>query len=117
VRTREQLDQQNKKQKERRAANPEKYKAFARKSEQKRRLKRYGLSYDDYINLFNQQGNLCAICGTNTSGKRDWHVDHCHTTNIVRGILCHHCNVLLGHAKDNIEILASAINYLKGFKQ
>jgi hypothetical protein len=44
-------------------------------------------------------------------------VDHCHTTGAVRGILCHHCNLLLGHAKDAEDTLLSAVTYLRGSRQ
>lgn len=41
-------------------------------------------------------------------------VDHCHKTKRVRGIICHHCNLVLGHARDSVEVLSAAIAYLKG---
>lgn len=41
------------------------------------------------------------------------HVDHCHTTNDIRGLLCRHCNLLLGHAKDRVVVLQAAIRYLR----
>jgi hypothetical protein len=40
-------------------------------------------------------------------------VDHCHATDRIRGLLCLDCNFLIAHAKDNIEILLSAIKYLE----
>ena len=43
-------------------------------------------------------------------------VDHCHTSNEVRGILCLKCNMALGNFKDSIENLQNAIKYLKGDK-
>jgi hypothetical protein len=41
-------------------------------------------------------------------------IDHCHETNLVRGLLCHDCNKGLGNFKDNIIFLQIAIEYLKG---
>ena len=41
--------------------------------------------------------------------------DHCHTTNIERGYICMHCNFVLGHAFDNVEILKETIAYLEKF--
>ncbi len=40
-------------------------------------------------------------------------VDHCHKTNVVRGLLCNECNSGLGKFKDNIDVMASAISYLQ----
>lgn len=51
----------------------------------------------------------CRVCGTAENVK----VDHCHKTNIVRGTLCHHCNIGLGHLQDSVDILKKMIHYLK----
>lgn len=57
-------------------------------------------------------------CGaTNPGGETfGWSLDHCHDTKVFRGILCMHCNSLLGYGRDNPEILAGAIEYLKRFQ-
>lgn len=83
-----------------------------------RQLKRrYGISIADRQDLLVRQDNKCAICRIDendltTSRKRKLHVDHDHFTNVVRGLLCHYCNGLLGHAHDSITILNKAIVYL-----
>ena len=41
------------------------------------------------------------------------HIDHCHKTGVVRGMLCGNCNFLLGHANDSPEILRKAADYLE----
>lgn len=67
----------------------------------------------DYSTLLQDQQGRCAICGTDSPGGRGrFHVDHCHKTGKVRGLLCHCCNLMLGHSKDNPETLARAIAYL-----
>lgn len=76
---------------------------------------KYNLSSDDYFNLFERQNNKCAICGIEFKTINEGCVDHCHNTNIIRGILCNKCNLLLGMANDNIKILENAIFYLKTF--
>lgn len=53
----------------------------------------------------------CAICG-GTESKDRLCLDHCHTTNKMRGLLCKHCNFILGLAKDNPDILQRAAEYL-----
>ena len=59
--------------------------------------------------LMEKQGNRCAICGREV----DLVLDHDHGTGKNRGMLCNLCNLLLGHAGDNVERLQSAIDYLK----
>lgn len=79
--------------------------------------RRYGISIDDYNTLFQTQNGCCAICKrpesevVNTKYKH-LHVDHCHKTGNVRGLLCPKCNALLGSAVDSVDILSSAIVYL-----
>ena len=96
-----------------RAKDPEKTRAIQRASHY-RRL--YGITQGERDALLIAQGNCCAICNATEPGSRNWHVDHCHDTGVVRGILCHHCNLGLGHAKDDIEILRKMIAYLEARK-
>jgi hypothetical protein len=76
----------------------------------------YGITLVEWRALFESQGNCCALCGSDSpgNGKANWHTDHCHATGKVRGILCHNCNVLLGHAKESIAVLKRAVVYLIG---
>lgn len=82
----------------------------------------YGLTKTDYDDLRQQQNYRCVICnihendakrGPSKSSDTALHVDHCHGSNKVRGLLCLNCNTMLGKVKDNVEILKSAINYLE----
>lgn len=41
--------------------------------------------------------------------------DHEHENNHRRGLLCSECNLLLGKSKDNIEVLLSAVDYLRRY--
>lgn len=93
-------------QKKWRDANPRRSKDHAIKS-------RYGLPLGSYENMLINQNGLCAICGTSEPGGRgDFHVDHCHNTNVVRGLLCTRCNVGIGQFLHDENLLAAAINYL-----
>ena len=76
--------------------------------------KTYGITLEQYDQMLTEQGGGCAICGTTEpKGKNGrFHVDHCHTEGHIRGLLCHACNLGLGHFKDNVKTLAKAIEYL-----
>lgn len=73
----------------------------------------YGISLVQFKILNGAQGGQCKICGGPPTGKmKRLCVDHCHISGNIRGLLCRACNSLLGHAKDNPEILKKAIAYL-----
>lgn len=74
----------------------------------------YKITYDQFEKLWIGQDYKCAICNCDVSEK--FNVDHCHTTGIVRGILCWDCNIGLGKFKDSISSLEKAIHYLKRVK-
>lgn len=78
---------------------------------------RYGLEPEQYSDFLEKQGWKCAICKTPIGLEKTGHVDHCHSTNKVRGILCFLCNTGLGKFKDNVEILEEAIRYLNGSRK
>lgn len=54
------------------------------------------------------QGGGCAICGATEAGAgKSFHVDHCHETNKIRGLLCNRCNTHLGwYERAEIEVQA-----------
>lgn len=96
--------------------NPEK----SRISDRSRRLKYvYGITLEQYYELYEKQGGCCAICGAeenNTRGaRRDWNfaVDHCHDSEEIRGLLCNSCNRGLGLLGDTPEGLRKALAYLE----
>lgn len=75
----------------------------------------YGLTPEQYAEMLEEQGGVCAICGTDEwpgKGNRP-HVDHDHSTGRVRGILCSHCNHGLGKFRDDPERLRAAAEYLE----
>jgi hypothetical protein len=81
--------------------------------------RKYGITLEDYNKMLQEQKNSCAVCGlgADSASKGRLFVDHCHTTHKVRGLLCHHCNTMLGLAKDNIDVLQKSIEYLKGYNE
>ena len=74
---------------------------------------KYNITKEDYVLMYNNQDGKCAICKSEPKQKRGLHVDHCHVTKKVRGLLCHGCNTGIGSLQEDINILTNAINYLR----
>jgi hypothetical protein len=72
-----------------------------------------GMTYDLYEQMLIDQNNKCAICNLEHTDIKKLHVDHCHNTGKVRGLLCSNCNNGMGKLGDSIERLELVINYLK----
>lgn len=80
------------------------------------RLRRYGLTSQRYQELLAEQGGVCALCGEARRGwtlGADLHIDHCHATGRVRGLLCGECNTALGRFGDDPAQLRRAAAYLE----
>lgn len=86
------------------------------------RLKPYGITPEEYRDILKSQGGGCAICGATESrddskrsknGKRRLHIDHCHQSGKVRGILCSCCNLGLGKFRDDPNMLERAAMFLR----
>lgn len=77
--------------------------------------KKYGISLKQYKRMLKQQGYKCAICGKHQKDEsRNFAVDHCHKTKIVRGILCNYCNSrLLKYLGDDLIRAKGLMEYLK----
>lgn len=75
----------------------------------------YGLTIEQYDKMLESQNGKCAICGGDqkSSLTKNLYVDHDHETGAVRALLCNNCNFILGHAKDDTDILKRAIEYLE----
>ena len=71
------------------------------------KVSKYKIPREEVLCLWNKEN--CDLCGDYMSKKN---IDHCHSTNKVRGVLCTNCNTALGKFKDDIELLKKAINYL-----
>jgi hypothetical protein len=85
---------------------------------------KYGLTLRQYNEILLAQNGACASCGEPPGSVRAqgrWlTVDHDHSCcpgvktcgNCVRGLLCSKCNMSLGYAADNPEILLNLARYL-----
>lgn len=95
--------------------NPEYYKELDHKNDLK---KNYGITPEQYKNMFDAQSGCCACCGqSHEVFRKRLHVDHDHSIGQVRALLCTECNPGLGYFQDSIHRLEMAIAYLKKFKK
>ena len=77
----------------------------------------YGITYDDYLEMFNEQDGKCLICSRHQKDlKLALAVDHCHDTGMIRGLLCGNCNSGIGNLRDDISLLKKAIEYLESYE-
>lgn len=96
-------------QRSRRAKNPK----GNREQRRKDRLAQYGLTAEAFDAMFERQSGRCAICSTDLDpDSTDMHIDHCHASSVVRGLLCRSCNLGLGCFKDDPVRLTRAVAYL-----
>lgn len=85
-----------------------KYKSFIKR--------RYGITWDTYVSMLDEQEGCCKICKTtssNTTRTDRLVVDHCHDTGEVRGLLCAKCNMAIGLLDDDPEKIQAALNYIR----
>lgn len=91
-------------------ANPEARRIACKRARVKNR---YGLTLEAAEAL----GYVCAICGEQCTathtGRRARHIDHCHKSGRIRGVLCAQCNRGLGHFLDRADLLSKAARYLR----
>ena len=91
--------------------------SYESKKEKNRRYKlktRYNITLETYNKMLTDQGHNCKICNTSSckTGK-SFAVDHCHTSQEIRGLLCSSCNTALGLMGDDTALMKKAIHYLK----
>ncbi|GGG68638.1 recombination endonuclease VII [Kocuria dechangensis] len=88
-------------------------------------IRQYGITVEQYLELFVLQGGRCATCHTQEAGQIRWSIDHDHSCcpkrrscgRCVRGLLCSPCNFALGHFLDDPATIAAAVGYLAAPRQ
>ena len=102
-------------QREWRKRNPDYYKGYIarRVSDNPRYHKeaklrsQYGISLEQWDEMFERQAGLCSICRS----ESPLHVDHDHDTGQVRELLCTKCNLGIGCFEDDPDTLTRAAEY------
>lgn len=84
--------------------NYERFKFLLRRSSWRKR----GVDPEEALKTISE-ANCCKLCGS----REKLYVDHGHVTKQIRGVLCNHCNLGLGHFKDNPSTLRKAADYLE----
>ncbi len=107
-----------------RKENPERYaaarRAYNARPERKRAMRdayyrrTFGLSADEVDAMLAAQGGGCAICSEKPEREASMHVDHCHVTGRIRGLLCLNCNQGIGKFGEDPLRLQRAADYLAG---
>jgi formate dehydrogenase maturation protein FdhE len=72
----------------------------------------YGITLDQYEQMFADQHGLCLICRLPEPSGTRLAVDHCHSTKKVRGLLCKKCNSAL-YILEREELRKAAEKYLE----
>lgn len=84
-----------------------------RENDRRTHLRRkYGITIEHYDEMLASQGGACAICHRSPRPDISLHVDHCHESGTIRGLICFRCNNALGDFGDDPELLQRAISYL-----
>lgn len=92
------------------------YAANADEINLKRRLKKYGLTKTQYFGMLEAQANRCANKSCKSENS-ELVIDHCHYSQIVRGILCTNCNTALGLLKENLAAIDGLKDYIVKYKK
>lgn len=77
---------------------------------------KYGINPEQFDEMLEAQNGVCAICKKECPSGTRLSVDHDHETGQVRALLCKNCNLVIGYAHENVEILLDAVDYLNSFK-
>jgi hypothetical protein len=94
--------------------------AYAARQESVRRHKlktKYGITLEDFDRMFEEQNGICAICPRQIQRSGyGTHIDHDHTTKVVRSLLCLQCNTALGKMNEDERIILSMLAYVRKHK-
>lgn len=99
-----------------RVKNRDRIKTVKRVAELRRE---YGVTLEQYNEMLKKQGGVCRICKQGETALdqlgnvRTLSVDHCHSTGVIRGLLCLRCNRVLGMVEDQPWLLKMMAMYVE----
>lgn len=85
---------------------------YALTKKERRIEKTYGMTVGEHKAMFDKQGGMCLICNRSHSDRFEMHVDHCHKTLRVRGLLCQRCNQAIGLFCEDPSVMMAAAEYV-----
>lgn len=75
--------------------------------------RKYDITVAEVDRMLAAQGFACRLCEAPFSDRKPYNIDHCHSTGVVRGLLCVRCNTALGKFQDDAALLRKAANYVE----
>lgn len=97
-----------------RESNRRHYRANIDQAKDKQLKRNYGITLEDYKEMYSAQGGRCAVCNLEPQ-VRDLMVDHNPVTGAVRQLLCLHCNTALGNLRDSEDNILSLLEYKRRY--
>lgn len=79
------------------------------------RASTYGLSWDETARLL--ESGCCDVCGLKPDTLKELHIDHCHESDRVRGVLCNGCNTAIGLTREDPAVLRKLADYVESHRQ
>lgn len=104
--------------------NKARYTTKHKAKNREKNIRIYGITGEIYEQMLADQEYVCAICGEEesvinpkTGYPYPLSIDHSHETGAVRGLLCKHCNLVLGQVEKHPEIVTECLSYLEKTKE
>ena len=72
---------------------------------------RYGIRLREYDRLLADQDGRCGVCRDPFGSVAE--VDHDHSSEEVRGLVCRRCNAFLGYLDKDPKLAEKAVIYLR----
>lgn len=101
--------------KERHERDNEKARVAAQRDKFKVLARRHRVTESELLAIITGAAGKCKICRCDLEGKP--HIDHCHNTMKIRGVLCASCNHGIARFQDDPALLRAAADYLDAYSR